>query len=227
MQLFVAGTVVSLLEQDVGADFRGLQLAVGVLRRGGDVHVHAADGAVFVLGAVDGLEAFQDVAQGVVGRILSCLDGQAFVAHVLQGDNLGANLLLRELAARNVAVLRVVGAVKTPVHAVVGKIERREQHNAVAVIGLLDVAGELADLGVHLRILAGQKHRGLAVSERRTVVVGRRQVCPGLFQDGTRQSGVVPMHGGIGQGVEDFLVVDEIIGARRAHFIANHRFSPS
>ena len=30
------------------------------------------------------------------------------------------------------------------------------------------------------------------MSERRTVVVGRRQVCPGLFQDGTRQSGVVP-----------------------------------
>ena len=227
MQLFVAGTVVSLLEQDVGADFRSLQLAIGVLGRGGDVHVHAADGAIGVLRGVDGLKAFKNVVERVMGRILPRLDGQPLVTHVLQGDHLSANLLLRELAARNVAVGRMVGAVKAPVHAIVGKVQRREQHNAVAVIGLLDVAGELADLGVHLRILAGQKHRGLAVSERRTVVVGRRQVCPGLFQDGTRQSGVVPMHGGIGQGVEDFLVVDEIIGARRAHIIANHRFSPS
>ena len=227
MQLFVAGTVVSLLEQDVGADFRGLQLAVGVLRRGGDVHVHATDGTVSVLGAVDGLEALQDVAQGVVGRVLPRLDGQPLVAHVLQGDNLGADLLLGELAARNVAVLRVIGAVQASIHAVVGKVQRREQHDAVAVVGLLDVAGELTDLGVHLRVFAGQEHRGLSVGERRAVVVGRRQVRPGLFQDGTRQGGVVPMHGSGGQGVEDFLVVDELVGMGRAHIIASHKFSPS
>ena len=60
-------------------------------------------------------------------------------------------------------------------------------HDPVAVVGLLDVAGQLADLGVHLRILAGQKHRGLAMGERRAVVVGRRQVRPGLLQNGNER----------------------------------------
>ena len=150
VQLLVAGAVVGLLEQDVGADLRGLQLVVGVLGRGGDVHIHAADGPVFVLGAVDGLKTLQNVVKRVVDRIFPRLDGQALVAHVLQGDDLGADLFLRELATRDVAVLRVVGAVQAPVHAVVRKVQRREQHDTVAVVGLLDVAGQPADLGVHL-----------------------------------------------------------------------------
>ena len=155
-------------------------------------------------------------------RIFPCLDGQALVAHVLQGDDLGADLLLRELATRDVAVLRVVGAVQAPVHAVVRKVQRSKQHDAVAVVGLLDVAGEPADFGVHLRILAGQKHRGLAMGERRAVVVGRRQVRPGLFQDGTRQGRVVLVRLDVSQGVEDFLVADELVGPGRAHVVAAH-----
>ena len=98
-----------------------------------------------------------------MGRILSCLDGQAFVAHVLQGDNLGANLLLRELAARNVAVLRVVGAVKTPVHAVVGKVQRRKHNNAVAIKLVLDLVCKLIDFVQNLRVFASEQNGRFAV----------------------------------------------------------------
>lgn len=50
------------------------------------------------------------------------------------------------------------------------------------------------------------------MGERCAVVVSRRQVRPGLFQDGTGQGGVAFVRLGVGQSVEDFRVVDELVG---------------
>ncbi len=75
MKLLIALLVVRFLEQDVGTDLGLLQHAVLVHRGGGDVHVHAADGTVFVLDGVDGLHAFQDVLDGVALGVFAGLDG--------------------------------------------------------------------------------------------------------------------------------------------------------
>jgi hypothetical protein len=107
-----------------------------------------------VLGGVNGLKAFQNVVKGVVARVFPRLHGQALMAHILQGHHLGADFLLGKLAARNLAVLRMIGAVQATVHAVVGKIQGREQHHPIAVVGLLDIASELTYLGVHRIIVA-------------------------------------------------------------------------
>ena len=54
--------------------------------------------------------------------MLASLEGKALVTHVLKGDNLATNLLLRELTARNGAVLCVIGAIYTAIYAVVREI---------------------------------------------------------------------------------------------------------
>ena len=219
VQALVALLVVRFLEQDICADLGLLEHAVLVHRRGGDVHVHAADGAVFVLDGIDGVHRLQDVLDGVVLRVLARLDGQALVAHVLQRDDLGANLVLRELAARNLAVLGVIGAVQAAVHAVVRQVQRREKHDAVAVIGLLDVVRKLLDGGVHPRILASQKHARLAMGYHGAVLVGRVQVGLALLQDVVAQLQVILVRVGEGERFQDLLVIDELIGAERFRVI--------
>ena len=119
MQLQIALLVIRLLEEDVGADARVLEPAVVFHRSRGDVHVHAADGAVLVVDGVNRFDALEDVLDGVVLRVLSRLDRQALVAHVLQRDDLLPDLLLRQLAARDGLVLHVIRTVHAAVHAVV------------------------------------------------------------------------------------------------------------
>ena len=105
VERLVGRLVVGLLEEDVGADARVAQAAVVLDRRGGDVHVHAADGAVAVADRVDGVDGFEDVLQRVVARVLARFERQALVTHVLERRHLAADLLLRQLATRDVLVL--------------------------------------------------------------------------------------------------------------------------
>ena len=56
MQCFVIGLVISFLEQDIGADASLVQTVVAVHIGGGDVYVHAANGAVAHARVIDGLD---------------------------------------------------------------------------------------------------------------------------------------------------------------------------
>ena len=56
---------------------------------------------------------------------------------VLQRDHFTANFVLRELLADDVFVFGVVWAVDAAVDAVIGKIEGRKEHDALAVDVLL------------------------------------------------------------------------------------------
>ena len=181
VQLQVALFVVGLLEQDIGADARLLQLAVVLHGGGGDVHVHPADGPVFVLDGVDGVDAVQHVLDGAVDRVLAGLDGQALVAHVLQGDDLFLHFLLGQLLPGDVLVLLVIGTVHAAVDAVVGQVQGREDDDAVAVKGQLDLLGQAVHLLDLLGDVAGQKHRGLPVGEARAVVAGGGLLGAGLL----------------------------------------------
>ena len=52
-------------------------------------------------------------------RVFARLQRQALVPHILQRDDLAADLVLRELLAMDVLVLRMVGTVDAAVHAIV------------------------------------------------------------------------------------------------------------
>ena len=99
-----------------------------------------------MLDAVDGLDAFQNILDGVVDGVFAGLKGQALMPHVLQGDDFGPDFLLGKLFPRDVLVLVMVGAVDAAVHAVVGKIEGREEDDAVAVKVFFDLLRQSVDL---------------------------------------------------------------------------------
>ena len=211
VQALVALPVIGLLEQDVGADARVLELSVVLHRRGGDVHVHAADVAVLVVDGVNGIDALQDVLDGVVHRVLAGLDGQALVAHVLQRDDLRAHLVLRQLPAGDVLVLQVIGAVQAAVDAVVRQVQRREHHDAVAIEGQLDLLGDLVHLLDLFRDLAGQQHRGLPVRQPRAGAAVSLLHGARLFKDLVDQRHIVLVRLGVFQRRPNLFVVDEFL----------------
>ena len=206
VQRLVVFLVVGLLEEDVGADAGVFQLLVVLYRGGGDVDVHAPDGAVFMLDAVDGLDAFQNVLDGVVDGVLAGLQGQALVAHVLQGDDFGPDFLLGEFFPRDVLVLMMVGAVDAAVHAVVGKVEGREEDDAVAVEVFFDLLRQGVDLLRLLGQFAGQENGGLTVGQAFEFL--------GFLDDAVYERGVVLVFVGVFEGSQNFLVVDEFIRVR-------------
>ncbi len=71
----------------------------------------------------------------------------------------------------------------------------------------------VADLGVHLGSSQARSTEASRWVSRRAVVVGRRQVRPGLLQNGTSQGRIVLVRLGVSLGVENFLVVDELVGS--------------
>ena len=87
--------------------------------------------------------------------MLASLQRQTLVAHILQGDNLAAYLLLRELTARYGSILSVVGAIYAAINAVVREIEGRKHNYAVAIDALLEASrtgAKLAPLKVTLNM---------------------------------------------------------------------------
>ena len=226
MEPLIALLVIGLLEEDVGADARVLEPAVVLHGRRGDVHVHAADGAVLVVDGVNRFDALEDVLDGVVLRVLSRLDRQALVAHVLQRDDLLPDLLLRQLAARDGSVLHVIRTVHAAVYAVVGQVQRRKDDDAVAVERLLDLTRDLVDLLHLLRDLAGQQHARLPMGQARAGAAGGRLPRARLFKDRVNQRFVVLVRLGVGQRLADLAVVNKFLRMQGPGIVACHGSLP-
>ena len=116
-----------------------------------------------MLNAVNGLDAVENVLDGIIHRVFAGFNGKALMTHVLQRNDFLCDLLLRQLAARDVMVLAVIRAVDAAVHAVVGKVQRREHDNAVAIKLVLDLVCKLIDFVQNLRVFAGEQNGCLAV----------------------------------------------------------------
>jgi len=123
------------------------------------------------------------------------------VTHVFQGAHFGSDFFLGQLLAGDVLVLGVVWAVNAAIDAVVGQVQRREHDDAVAVEVLLDLLSQRHDLGVFLRIVAGQEHGSFSV--------GQALAQLGLFEDLIDEGEIVFVGVGISQRIQDFLMVDE------------------
>ena len=118
-----------------------------------------------VVHVVDVANATRDEI-GVVARVLAEHDDEAFVPLILHGGDLLANLIHAERTAYHVFVLALKAAVGTVVHAQVAEVERREQHNPVAVHTLFQIARGREDLLAHFGIARAHQHGGLLDGER-------------------------------------------------------------
>ena len=87
------------------------------------------------------------------------------MAHVLQGDDLCPDLILRQLLARDMPVLRMVWAVYASIDAVVGKIEGSEHDDPVAIELPLDLLCQMEYLLVPVLKRAHEQERSLPVAE--------------------------------------------------------------
>ena len=171
---------------------------------------------------IDGFDAVENVFDGVVHGVLARLDRQTLVPHILQRNDLGAHLLLRELFAGDVLVFEVIRAVNAAVDAVVGQIQRREHHDAVAVKRLLDLVGQAVDLLVLFGNVARQQHRRLAVGQPRAgaavaVLFGAR-----FFEQLVNERGVVLVLVRVSDGCQYFFMVDEFLRMEGFGIISCH-----
>ena len=119
VQFLVVFPVVGLLEEYVCSDSCIPEPAVVLHGSGCYVHVHPAYGSILVVYAIDGAYGLQYVFYRIVARVLSCLQCQPLVAHVLQSHHLALYLLLRELAARYCLVLGMIRTIHASVHTIV------------------------------------------------------------------------------------------------------------
>ena len=120
MEHFIALLVIRLLKQNIGADSRVLQLPVVLNRGGGDIDIHTANGSIFMLYGINGINTFQYVFDGIPHRIFPRLNSQTFMAHVLKSNHFLCHFLLRQFFAGDVFVLSVVRTVGTAIDTVVG-----------------------------------------------------------------------------------------------------------
>ena len=164
-----------------------------------------------MLDAVDGLDGFQNIFKRVVDRVFAGFQCQTFVAHVLQGDDLAADVLLCQFLAGDGLVLCVVGTVGTTVHAIVRQVQRGEHHDAVAVEFLLDFAGQTVDFLHQFRVVTFQEYGSFAVGESLAQA--------GLFNDGTYQFLVLALALGIFQGIQNFFVADKFLCLLRINLV--------
>ena len=155
----VGAAVVRFLEELIGADLRGLQLAELVEGERRHVHVDAADFPLVVGDAVDGVDGVQDVREAFARIRLAGHEQHALVALVDEHPGFPGDFLLRERPPVELGVACPEGAVGALVAAQVGDIQRGEDHEPSAVNGLLDVLGGVEELVQQLRVADAHQRR--------------------------------------------------------------------
>jgi len=211
MKCLIIRPVIRLLKKNIRTDARVLQAAVVLHRRGGNVHIHAPDGPVLMLDAVNRTDALQHIFDRVVTRVLAGLQSQPLVSHVLQGDDFPADFFLRQLTPQYRLVLGMVRAIHATVHTIIGKVQRSEHHDAVAIKTLLDVACQGKHLFRQVLLPGSQQHGRLAM--------GKPFAKACFLQYGHDERTVVLMRFGVCHCLTYLRVGDKLFGAFRFHII--------
>ena len=120
MQVLIAFLMICFLEEDISTNACFLQLTVIFYSRSRNVYVYAADSTVFMLNRIDSLDAVQNIFNRIVYRILTGLQCQTLMAHILQCDNLVAHLILRQLFASDMLVCSMVRTVNAVIDTIIG-----------------------------------------------------------------------------------------------------------
>ena len=203
VKLFIGFLVICLLEQDISADTGIMKLLIIFHRSSCNIDIYPADGAILMLDIVNGVDGFQHIFDRIVDRILPQLDGKALVSHILQGDYFLADFVLSQLLAADMLIFQMIRAVQAAIDAVVGKVQRRKQHNAVAVVVFLDLPCQVINLLQLFLVVAGQEHGGLPV--------GKPLAKLRLGNNGINYLHIVLVLIGILQGCLYFLVGDKFL----------------
>ena len=114
---------------------------------------------------IDGVYRLQDIFKWIHHRVLSGFEGETLMAHVLEGYDLAANLVLGELTAGDGLVFEMIGAVDASVHTVVGEIERSKHYDTVAIEPLLYATGKLGCGGYDFGLFRFEERERFAVGE--------------------------------------------------------------
>ena len=207
MQFFVGLLVIRFLKKLIGADLSFVQLAVVFHGRRRNVDVDAADGTVLMFDAVDGVDRLEDVFDRIVFGVLARFEQKTFMPHVLQRDHFTTNFVLRELLADDVFVFCVVRAVDATIHAVIGEVEGRKEHDTLAVDVLLYLDRSVKNCLVAVREITRQEDGGFAVSE----AFALRSLMNQCFNERT----VGLMFFCISERGFNLVVVDEVLGGLR------------
>jgi hypothetical protein len=151
MHLRIGLVVVGLHEDLVGADAGCLDGLEPRVIHGCRVHVHASDLTLPTADVVDVANAGRDEV-GVVAWMLAEDHDEALVPLILQRGDLPSDVLHAERATDHVLVLVLEATIGAVVHAHVPDVQRCEQHDAVAIHPLFEVACGGKDLLAQLRI---------------------------------------------------------------------------
>ena len=132
----------------------------------------------------------------------------------MQRDHFGGDLFLSELLARDRLVLQMVRAIHAAVHAVIRQIERREEHDAIAIMVVLDRTGQREDALDALFVFAGQKNARFAV--------GEPVPFSGFLEDAIDERKIGGISASSFKGRKDLFVVDEFLRAGRGRIIGRN-----
>ena len=119
VQIFIAFFMICFLEKNICADSGFFKLFVVFNRGGGNINIHTADSAVFMLNRINRFNAIKDIFNGVVDRVLARFDCKALVPHILKRDNFLFNLILSELFSGDMLVFLVIRAIKAAVYTII------------------------------------------------------------------------------------------------------------
>ena len=89
--------------------------------------------------------------------MLTCLQCQSFMTHILQCNHLCRNLFLCQFLTWNCLILSMIRTIHTTIHAVVRQIQWRKHHDSVAINMLFDTTCERKHFMYQLLILTRQQ----------------------------------------------------------------------
>ena len=204
MKLQIAFFVVSFLKQNVGSDTGFFEQAVIIYGRCGNIDVNAADRAVFMLDAVNGVDRIQIIIHRIVNRIFSGFQRQTLVSHILQGNDFLADFLLCQFFSGDMFIFQVVRTVGAAVDAVVGQIKRREHHNPVSIEIFFDLFRKFEDFLILFLVGTGEENGSFTVGQPFPFFC--------FFDQRIDQCKIVFVFIGVGECFQNFLMVDKIIG---------------
>ena len=165
MQLFIAFLVIGFLEQDICTNACFMKLSVVLHSSSSNIYINTADSTVLMLNIINSVDGFQHIFNRIVYRVLSQLNSQALVAHILQGNNFLANLILSQLLTADVLILGMIRAIQTAVDTIIGKIQWGKQHNAIAVVILLNLTSQIIDFLQLGLVVTSQKYGSLTMGK--------------------------------------------------------------
>ena len=203
--------VVGLLEQYICSYPSFMKFPVILNGRCRYVYIYTADRSILMLYTVNSIDTFKYILYRIHLRVLTGLNGQSLVPHILQCHDLQSHLFLGEFLSGYMLILDVIRTIHTPIYTVVGQIQRREHNYSVAIKILLDLLRQIIYLIYLVRHLTRKKHGCLPVGKPLS------ELC--LLYDTVDKLHIVLVLIRIVQRLTDLAIIYEVLCLHGSHII--------